>query len=311
MFNDGGFMQGLRPIERCALSIDHCPCTLCPRECGADRTKSRGACGCGNEVRVARAALHFYEEPPFSGDRGSGTIFFSGCNLRCVYCQNYVLQSGDAGRVVTAAELAGLMLQLEAEGAHNINLVTPAPHLRMLLDAIPLARARGLAIPILYNTSGYEKAESLRALEGLVDIYLPDFKYCDERLAARFSGAGDYFPVAVAAIAEMFRQVGHLRCDTDGIAMRGVCIRHLVLPGCAFDSRAVLREIAARFGTQTQISLMRQYAPTPNASFAPLNRTVTDREYEGCVDLCREIGLENVFLQDKEAASLAFTPEFG
>ena len=296
-------------------------CTLCPRECGADRSATRGACGCDDTVCVARAALHFYEEPPFSGPGprrspasvgrcGSGTIFFSGCNLRCVYCQNYMLQNGDAGRAVTAAELAGLMLRLQGESAHNINLVTPAPHLHMLLEAIPQARAQGLVVPILYNTSAYEKVESLRALEGLVDIYLPDFKYCDSRLAARFSGAGDYFPVAAAAIAEMFRQVGHLQCDAHGIAEYGVCIRHLVLPGCAFDSRTVLREIAARWGTQTQISLMRQYAPTPGIDFAPLNRTVTDREYEGCVALCRELGLENVFLQDSESATLSYTPEF-
>lgn len=272
--------------------------------------KTRGACGCDSSVRVARAALHFYEEPPFSGSRGSGTVFFSGCNLRCVFCQNHMLQGGGAGAAVTATELAAHMLALQNAGAHNINFVTPTPHLHMLPTAIKLTKAQGLFVPILFNTSGYESVESLRALDGLVDIYLPDFKYHDARLAERFSGAADYFSVAMAAIAEMFRQVGHLRCGADGIATRGVCIRHLVLPGCAFDSRKLLQEIAARFGTGTYISLMRQYAPTPRASFAPLNRKVTDREYEGCVALCHELGLENVFLQDKTAASLDFTPPF-
>lgn len=286
-------------------------CAACPRRCGAERTRHTGLCNAGELPRVARAALHFYEEPCISGTRGSGAVFFSGCNLSCVFCQNHVLHDGTAGRPHTPEQLAGVYLALQADGAHNINLVTPTPHLAAVRASLLLARRRGLSLPVVYNTNAYELVPSLRALEGLVDVYLPDLKYVTPALSARFSGCADYFAFAAPAIQEMYRQVGTLRLDGDGMAVRGLLIRHLVLPACVDEARRVLDFIADSLPAETHLSLMRQYAPTPNVTEPPLNRRLTDREYARAVDYCCARGFTNVWIQGRESASLAYTPDFG
>lgn len=285
-------------------------CTVCPRRCGTDRTVHTGPCNAGDLPRVARAALHLWEEPCISGTRGSGAVFFSGCNLACVFCQNHVLHDGKAGRPHTPQQLADRYLALQAAGAHNINLVTPTPHLAAVRTSLALARQNGLRIPVVYNTNGYELVAALRALEGLVDIYLPDLKYVTPALAARFSGRADYFDFAGDAILEMYRQVGTLRLDADGIAVRGLLIRHLVLPACVDEARRVLDFIAAHLPLDTHLSLMRQYAPTPNVTQPPLNRRLTAREYARAVDYCCALGFSNVWIQGPESASLDYTPNF-
>jgi len=285
-------------------------CYLCPRKCGIDRDLHAGACGAETLPRVARVALHAWEEPCISGTQGSGTVFFSGCNLGCIFCQNYVLQDGKAGISCTAEELADHFLCLQEQSAHNINLVTPTPHVITVADAIKIAKCNGLKLPIVYNTNSYETVDALKRLDGLVDIYLPDFKYVSPILSKRFSGCKDYYQVALEAILEMYRQVGTLSVGENGLAERGILIRHLVLPACLDDSRSVLDSIKEHFPIDTHLSLMRQYSPTPNIDKPPLNRPLTDREYERIMLYCTDLGFHNVWIQDKTSASLQFTPEF-
>lgn len=285
-------------------------CNSCPRLCDVDRSMTRGFCGAGEHLRIARAALHFYEEPCICGTHGSGAIFFSGCNLRCIFCQNLSLQSGSAGHDVSACELSEIMLRLQSEGAHNINLVTPTPHTLALRDALRLAKSSGLVIPVVYNTSAYERVETIEAFSGLVDIWLPDLKYHESMLSAKFSAASDYFEYAIKAIDKMYELSGRLTMNDDGIASSGVLIRHLVLPCCLYDTRAILDEIAAHFGRDCHISLMRQYTPLPCLNTPPLNRRITDREYNNAVNHALMLGMEKVYIQDKSSASMEFTPEF-
>jgi len=285
-------------------------CNICPRNCKIDRTAAAGFCGCSSVVRVARAALHFDEEPSISGTRGSGTIFFSGCNLKCIFCQNMVLTSGTLGEVFDVPRLADVMLKLQDLGAHNINLVTPTPHKDAIVAALRLAKAEGLSVPIVYNTNAYETAETVRAYEGLVDIYLPDLKYVDPRLSLKFSRAADYFDAAIESIAEMIRQVGFMKTDENGIAKKGVRIRHLVLPGCVFDTRSVLDAIKKRFGVDCPISLMSQFTPIPECTMKPLDRPLTPREYESALDYCISLGFTNVFTQELTSVGRSFTPPF-
>lgn len=285
-------------------------CRICPRNCNIDRSAAAGFCGCSSVVRVARAALHFDEEPCISGTHGSGTIFFSGCNLKCVFCQNYILTGGTRGEVFSIPRLAETMLKLQALGAHNINLVTPTPHRDAIVEALKTAKRDGLTIPVVYNTGSYETVETIRAFEGLVDIYLPDLKYFDPRLSQRFSHAPDYFDVAVKAIEEMFRQVGPMVTDENGIAVKGVRIRHLVLPGCVFDTRSVLDAIRERFGADCPVSLMSQFTPIPECTVKPLDRPLTQREYDGALDYCLSLGFTNVYTQDLTSVGRAFTPPF-
>jgi len=254
--------------------------------------------------------LHLWEEPCISGRRGSGAVFFSGCNLACVYCQNYTLQDGRAGTLYGPEALSELMLRLQEQGAHNINLVTATPHLRTLLPALRHAKARGLAIPIVYNTSGYETLDTLRQLDGLIDIYLPDLKYISPIRSARFSDVADYAAFALPALSEMHRQVAELTADADGIATRGIIVRHLILPGCVDDARAVLDAIAERLPISTHLSLMRQYTPTPRLSNGPLSRPITDREYERTISYALSLGFHNILQQEKTSVNLSFTPSF-
>ena len=286
------------------------PCTICPRNCHIDRTAANGFCGCSSVPKVARAALHFDEEPCISGTRGSGTIFFSGCNLKCIFCQNIVLQDGTLGEPFTVDHLVETMLALQSRGAHNINLVTPTPHRDILVPALRAAKENGLSIPVLYNTNAYETVETIRAYEGLVDLYLPDLKYHDDRLARKFSKVTGYFPIALEAIREMVRQTGFMQTDNSGMALRGVRIRHLVLPGCVFDTRAVLDAVAEAFGTDIPLSLMSQYTPMPACKEPPLSRRLTKREYESAVEHCISLGFQNVYIQGFESVGTNYTPPF-
>ena len=286
------------------------PCTICPRNCHIDRTAANGFCGCSSVPKVARAALHFDEEPCISGTRGSGTIFFSGCNLKCIFCQNIVLQDGTLGEPFTVDRLVRTMLALQSRGAHNINLVTPTPHRDILVPALRAAKENGLSIPVLYNTNAYETVETIRAYEGLVDLYLPDLKYHDDRLARKFSKVTGYFPIALEAIREMVRQTGFMQMDNSGMALRGVRIRHLVLPGCVFDTRAVLDVVAEAFGTDIPLSLMSQYTPMPACKEPPLSRRLTKREYESAVEHCISLGFQNVYIQGFESVGTSYTPPF-
>lgn len=285
-------------------------CNDCPRQCGANRERQSGFCGTDNTPRVARAALHFWEEPAISGTRGSGAVFFSGCNMRCVFCQNMQISAAAFGEPCSSEKLCGLFLGLQAKGAHNINLVTPTPHLATLRTALTLAKQRGLNIPVVYNTNAYERLEALQSLAGLVDIYLPDIKYVSAVYGKRFSDTPDYFAFAAPAILEMQRQAGSLRVDELGIAKSGLILRHLVLPGCLQDTRDVLHFIREQLPADVQISLMRQYTPAAPALPPPLDRRLTVREYERAIQYCMDIGLRNVWIQEEGAAEKRFTPPF-
>lgn len=286
-------------------------CRQCPRDCGADRVQGVGYCGVPWSFYVARAALHPWEEPPISGTRGSGTIFFSGCNLRCVYCQNREISHEKLGREIDATTLSDLMLRLQAQGAHNINLVTPTPYARQLAPLLEQIKPK-LRIPIVYNCGGYERIETLRCLDGLVDVYLPDCKYFSSELAKRYSDAPDYFSIALAAIGEMLRQTGTPRLDDQGILLRGTVVRHLVLPSHRIDSIALLGALHETFGSDAfLLSLMSQYTPdfAKDTPFENLRRRVTSFEYD---TVCREatrLGFDGYF-QSAASASAKYTPDF-
>lgn len=282
-------------------------CTLCPRRCGAERTAEAGGgfCRMPGGLRVARAMLHHWEEPPISGQNGAGTVFFSGCTLGCVYCQNGAISAGGFGKDISAARLREIFEELIAQGAHNIELVTPTHFLPWILPAL----TPRLPVPVVYNCGGYERVETLRALEGLVDVYLPDLKYADGTLAAELSGAADYFPVACEAIREMFRQVGPYVLE-DGLLTRGVVIRHLVLPGYLDNTRRVLDWIAETFAPgDVLVSLMSQYTPTANMT-GRLARRVTAAEYRAAADYMRNCGITDGFVQERTSAEEAYTPAF-
>ncbi len=282
-------------------------CTLCPRRCGAERTAEAGGgfCHMPGGLRVARAMLHHWEEPPISGQNGAGTVFFSGCTLGCVYCQNGDISAGGFGKDISTARLREIFEELIAQGAHNIELVTPTHFLPWILPAL----TPRLPVPVVYNCGGYERVETLRALEGLVDVYLPDLKYADGALAAELSGAADYFPVACEAIREMFRQVGPYVLE-DGLLTRGVVIRHLVLPGYLDNTRRVLDWIAETFAPgDVLVSLMSQYTPTANMT-GRLARRVTAAEYRAAVDYMRNCGITDGFVQERTSAEEAYTPAF-
>ncbi len=293
-------------------------CTLCPRRCHADRqTGALGFCGQGAEITAARAALHFWEEPCISGKLGSGAIFFSGCSLRCVFCQNHNIALGKAGRVISVQRLTEIFLELQEKGAANINLVTAGHFLPQVCLALEAAKEQGLSVPIVYNTSSYEEVSSLRMLEGLADIYLPDLKYRSPELAGRFSHAPDYFEKASLAIAEMFRQVGRPVVNPDsGLMKKGLIVRHLLLPGQTGDSKRILRYLHDAYGNDIYVSIMNQYTPLEHLAQLPepersmLRRTVTAEEYRRVLDFADRIGIENGFYQEGKTAAESFIPEF-
>lgn len=288
-------------------------CMLCPRECGVNRLAGQtGFCGMNATLRIARAALHFWEEPCLSGAEGSGTVFFSGCNLRCVYCQNHDISTGKAGLSVSPDRLAEIFLELQEKGANNINLVTGAPFLPHIIYAINKSRRNGLIIPIVYNSSGYESLEALQQLDGLVDIYLPDLKYDNPDYAAHYSAAPDYPKKAWTAIREMVRQCGKAHFDARGVMQKGVIVRHLMLPERMADTKEILRDLHDAFGDIIYISLMNQYTVLHEqvSAFPELCRTIAPEEYEEAVSFAQSIGIRNGFLQEGGTATESFIPAF-
>lgn len=317
--------------------MDLSDCTLCPRDCHANRNTSYtaehignplGYCGQTNEITAARASLHMWEEPCISGQTGSGTVFFSGCNMRCVFCQNHHISTGRMGKTISVGRLSEIFLELQEQQACNINLVTPTHFVPQIIKALETAKNNGLTIPIVYNTSSYEKVETLRMLEGLIDIYLPDLKYYSSALSQKYSCAENYFTYASAAIAEMVRQTGtplfeepnttDVPCfpkhDTEPLMKKGVIVRHLALPECMEDSKAILRYLYRTYKNDIYVSIMNQYTPLPQfldiKSYPELNRTLTSQEYDELVDYAISLGIENGFIQESETCSESFIPAF-
>ncbi len=288
-------------------------CNLCPRECNVDRVHGqKGVCGVtGTGIYGARAALHMWEEPCISGEKGSGAVFFSGCPLRCVYCQNYEIARAERGSEISVECLAEIFLELQKKHAANINLVTPTHYTLEIMEAVKIARKKGLVIPIVYNCSGYEKVETLKLLQGIVDIYLVDYKYEDQSLAKRYSNAENYPDVVKKALQEMVCQCGTAEFDEEGMMKRGVIVRHLLLPEALGNAKAVVKYVYDTYGDQVFLSLMNQYTPLPHVVKWPeINRRVTEDEYEELVDYAIELGVENGFIQEGETAEESFIPEF-
>lgn len=287
-------------------------CLLCPRKCGINRsTGQTGVCGVSSEIKVARAALHYWEEPCISGKRGSGAVFFSGCSLHCVFCQNREISDGKAGKVISKERLSDIFMELADKGANNINLVTPGQYIPDIVWAVNDAKSRGMKLPIIYNTSGYENVTELKLLEGIVDVYLPDFKYMDSALSARYSRAKDYPFVAKQALSEMVRQQPDVVIDdATGLIQKGVIVRQLLLPGHVNDAKAVLKYLYDTYHDHVYISMMSQFTPIALKDYPEINRTVTGREYERLVDYALEIGITNAFIQEGDVAKDSFIPAF-
>ena len=287
-------------------------CVLCPRKCGINRsTGQTGICGVSSEIKVARAALHYWEEPCISGKRGSGAVFFSGCSLHCVFCQNREISDGKEGKVISKERLSDIFMELAGKGANNINLVTPGQYIPDIVWAVNDAKSRGMKLPIIYNTSGYENVTELKLLEGIVDVYLPDFKYMDSTLSAMYSRAKDYPSVAKQALSEMVRQQPDVVIDdATGLIQKGVIVRQLLLPGHVNDAKAVLKYLYDTYHDHVYISMMSQFTPIALKDYPEINRTVTRREYERLVDYALEIGITNAFIQEGDVAKDSFIPAF-
>lgn len=287
-------------------------CLLCPRKCGINRsTGQTGVCGVSSEIKVARAALHYWEEPCISGKRGSGAVFFSGCSLHCVFCQNREISDGKEGKVISKERLSDIFIELAGKGANNINLVTPGQYIPDIVWAVNDAKSRGMKLPIIYNTSGYENVTELKLLEGIVDVYLPDFKYMDSTLSARYSRAKDYPSVAKQALSEMVRQQPDVVIDdATGFIQKGVIVRQLLLPGHVNDAKAVLKYLYDTYHDHVYISMMSQFTPIALKDYPEINRTVTKREYERLVNYALEIGITNAFIQEGDVAKDSFIPAF-
>jgi len=294
LYQSGELLQRVREAYRRLAA-----CDFCPHDCGVNRIKGeRGICGAGIKPRIASANVHHGEEPPISGAQGSGTIFLSGCSLKCSFCQNFPISQLGNGEEITTVGLSERMLRLQRQGVHNINFVTPTHFLPQILAALWLAVPLGFNLPIVWNSSGYEKVDALRLLDGVIDIYLPDMKYAEERFSVELSAAPGYRDRSRAAVSEMLHQVGHLQLDDDGIARRGLIIRHLVLPGGKAGSRETLAWIAENLGPVTHIVLMNQYFPAHRAvSSDVLGRKIDDAEYDEAVEALEEFGLENGWVQ--------------
>lgn len=286
-------------------------CMLCPRRCGVDRRRRRGFCGAGGSPRVALVSLHPWEEPCLVGEKGAGTVFFSHCSLRCCYCQNHAISHGGLGEEVTVERLSEIFCEQQERGAATLDLVTPTHFVPHIVRALDLARVRGFNLPVVYNSSGYETVETIEALAGYVDIYLPDFKYMWEESATEYSAAPDYPQAARAALRAMADQVGPVDFAADGRLRRGVLVRHLVLPGHRHESMAVLDWLAQEFGDQVQISLMNQYTPMHEAgAHPPLGRRLTTFEYQSVVEHAQALGLSRVYVQERRAAGEEYVPSF-
>ena len=286
-------------------------CTLCPRRCSVNRLLGEvGFCGAKKDVKVAEATLHHWEEPCLSGDKGSGTVFFSYCTMRCVFCQN-ALYDGRSGREMNREQLGGLFLDLQRQKAHNINLVTPTHYLPQIVSALRHARSNGLSIPVVYNTSGYETVEAIALLKNYVDIFLPDFKYFDDRYAEKYSNAPAYFKHASSAVEQMVKQTGPAIFDDKGLMVKGTIIRHLALPGLIQDSKNVVRHIYDTFGDDVYISIMNQYTPLLRGrNYPELNRVLDPEDYSQIVEYARSLGVENGFIQEEGTVGESFIPNF-
>ena len=287
-------------------------CLLCPRKCGINRGIGQtGVCGVSSEIKVARAALHYWEEPCISGKRGSGAVFFSGCSLHCVFCQNRAISDGKEGKVISKERLSDIFIELADKGANNINLVTPGQYIPDIVWAVNDAKSRGMKLPIIYNTSGYENVTELKLLEGIVDVYLPDFKYMDSTLSAKYSRAKDYPSVAKQALSEMVRQQPDVVIDdATGLIQKGIIVRQLLLPGHVNDAKAVLKYLYDTYHDHVYISMMSQFTPIALKDYPEINRTVTRREYERLVDYAIKIGITNAFIQEGDVAKDSFIPAF-
>lgn len=287
-------------------------CTLCPRNCRVDRSRQKGVCQSSDRLMVSRAALHMWEEPCISAKEGSGAVFFAGCSLHCVFCQNFQISNGQMGQEITKERLTELFYRLQEQGANNINLVTPDHYLPQIVWAVQKVKKDGFALPFIYNCSGYETLESLRKLEGLIDVYLPDFKYIQPETAQRYSHAADYPNVVKAAIAEMVRQTGACVFDAQGKIQKGVIVRHLLLPGKVREAKQIVKYLHETYGDRIYISLMNQYTPVAALENYPeLTRKVTGREYDRLVDYAISLGVENAFIQEGDTAKESFIPMFG
>ena len=285
-------------------------CNLCQRNCNINRYENIGFCKQTNKIRIAKACITYYEEPCISNTKGSGTIFFSGCNLGCVFCQNQIISENNFGKNVSNKRLAEIMLELESKGAANINLVTPTPHIIGIRKAIILAKSKGLSIPIIYNTGTYENIESLKLLDGLIDVYLPDLKYFDDKYAIKYSKAPNYFETASKVINEMYKQVGPCKFDKDGYIKKGVIVRHLLLPSLKEDSKKILNYLYKEYKDNIYISIMNQYTVIKHLKYKELNHQVKNKDYNEIIDYAITVGIKNAFCQLENTSSKDFIPNF-
>ncbi len=285
-------------------------CNLCPRNCGINRYTNLGFCKASNKLKIANADLFFYEEPVISGDSGSGAIFFSNCNMGCIFCQNYEISNENKGRYISINKFKEICLKLEKKGAKNINLVTPSIYVPSIIKGIKKAKKEGLSIPIIYNTSSYENVSTIKLLNGLIDVYLPDLKFYDDSLAIKYSNAKDYFKYASNAINEMFKQVGKCIFSNDGYIKKGIIVRHLLLPGHLEDSKKIIKYLYETYKDDIYISIMNQYTPLRNLPYSNLNKKVTDDEYDELINYAYDLGIRNCFVQIGETQSDSFIPDF-
>lgn len=287
-------------------------CKLCPRNCKVDRLNNKiGFCKATDKLKVARAALHFWEEPCISGEKGSGTVFFSNCTLKCVFCQNNDISECSAGKEISIERLSDIFLELQHKGALNINLVTPTHYVPQIIEGLKIAKNKGLNLPIIYNSSGYENIETLRYLKGYIDVYLPDLKYFSNKYSLKYSNAKDYFNFAIKAIDEMVKQVGDIQFDKKGIIKKGVIVRHLLLPGLLFDSKKILDYLHKTYDDKIYISIMNQYTPLAHVENYPeINKKISEKYYNTIIDYAISIGIQNAFIQEEGTAKESFIPAF-
>lgn len=287
-------------------------CKLCKRECSINRLKGElGFCAATDKIKIAKASLHFWEEPPISGSNGSGTIFFSHCNFKCVFCQNYDISQEYNGANISIERLSEIFLELEQKGANNINLVTPTSYVPQIIAALDIARNNGLTLPILYNTNGFDTLDTIKLLDGYIDVYLPDYKYFDDKYAIKYSKVSGYKDNLLPILKEMFRQTGNALFDENGRITKGVIIRHLLLPGLLFDSKKIIDSIYNTFGDNVYISIMNQYTPMFNASNYPeINKSVNPKLYNALIDYASELGVKNGFIQESSSSTEYFIPKF-
>ena len=287
-------------------------CKLCPRNCKIDRLNNKiGFCKATDKLKVARAALHFWEEPCISGEKGSGTVFFSNCTLKCVFCQNNDISECSAGKEISIERLSDIFLELQHKGVLNINLVTPTHYVPQIIEGLKIAKNKGLNLPIIYNSSGYENIETLRYLKGYIDVYLPDLKYFSNKYSLKYSNAKDYFNFAIKAIDEMVKQVGDIQFDKNGIIKKGVIVRHLLLPGLLFDSKKILDYLHKTYDDKIYISIMNQYTPLAHVENYPeINKKISEKYYNTIIDYAISIGIQNAFIQEEGTAKESFIPAF-